>query len=107
MFEERLEAIRETVPSAKFSLLKLSPKLRTLILTIASGERIHPEIVRMQLGNFVKVLVLRAAVFTIPSKAEGLRVQSSEIHVGVPGVGKGVIFCFQIVIGMYILFSHF
>ena len=74
------------MPSAKFFKLKLRPKLRTLILTIASGERIRPEIVRMQLGNFVKVLVLRAAV------AEGLRVQSSEIHVGVPGVGKGVIF---------------
>ena len=95
------------MPSAKFFKLKLRPKLRTLILTIASGERIRPEIVRMQLGNFVKVLVLRAAVFTIPSKAEGLRVQSSEIHVGVPGVGKGVIFKFQIVNTYNLLFSCF
>ena len=44
----------------------------------------------MQLGVFVKSAALRAEVFSITSKAEGLRLQSSEILVASPGVGKGL-----------------
>ena len=41
------------------------------------------EEVRMQLGVFVKSAALRATVYTIPSKEKGLRLQSSEVHIGV------------------------
>ena len=44
----------------------------------------------MQLGVFVKSGVMNAEVFTIPTKQVGLRVQSSEVHIAVPGVGKGM-----------------
>ena len=69
---------------------KLRPKVRTFLLRIAAGESVHPEIVRMQMGVFVKSAVLRAEVFSIPTKIEGLRMQSSEVHIGAPGVGKGL-----------------
>ena len=70
--------------------MKLRPKLRSLLLTIASGEAIHPEIIRMQLGVFVKSAALRAEILTIPEKEHGLRMQSSEVHIGHPGCGKGL-----------------
>ena len=44
----------------------------------------------MLLGVFVKSAVLRASVLTIPSRADGLRIQSSEVHIAVPGAGKGL-----------------
>ena len=44
VFENQLEKVRDSQPSAKFTLLKLRPKLRSLLLTIASGEAIHPEL---------------------------------------------------------------
>ena len=70
---------------------KLRAKVRTFLLRIAAGESVHPEVIRMQLGVFVKsAAALRAEVFTIPSKVKGLRLQSSEVHIGVPGVGKGL-----------------
>ena len=37
----------------------------------------------MQLGVFVKSAALCATVYTIPSKEKGLRLQSSEVHIGV------------------------
>ena len=40
------------------------------------------------MGIFVKSAVLRAEVFIIPTKNEGLRMQSSEVHIGAPGVGN-------------------
>ena len=76
--------------TAQYSLSKVRSKVRTFLLKIAAGEYIHPEIVRMQMGVFVKSAILRAEVFTIPSKTVGLRVQSSEVHIGAPGVGKGM-----------------
>ena len=60
------------------------------MLAVAAGDAIHPEIVRMQLGVFVKSAVLNAEVYTMPEKECGLRVQSSEVHIAVPGVGKGM-----------------
>ena len=89
-FERNLENICRDQPSAKYSLINLRPKLRSLILKIAAGERIHPEIIRTWLGVFVKSAVLRAEVFTIPTKEEGLRTQSSEVHIACSGVGKGL-----------------
>ena len=44
----------------------------------------------MVLGVIVKSAVLRASVFTMPSKTTGLRIQSSEVHIAVPGAGKGL-----------------
>ena len=69
----------------------LRPNIRKVLLAVAAGESVHPEVIRMQLGVFVKsAAALRAEVFTIPSKVKGLRLQSSEVHIGVPGVGKGL-----------------
>ena len=89
-FESSLEKIHGESSSAEFALLKLRPALRSFLLAVAAGEAIHPELVRMQLGVFVKSAVLRAQVFVIPCKADGLRLQSSEIHIASPGVGKGL-----------------
>lgn len=89
-FEESLEKLHGNFSSAEFALRYLRPKMRRLLVAIAAGEAIHPEIVRMQLGIFVKSAVLRAEVYTIPTKLRGLRIQSSEVHIGVPGVGKGL-----------------
>ena len=58
-------------------------------MKIAAGERIPPEYVRVVLAGCLKVAALRAVVFTIPSKGRGLRVQTTDIILGEPGVGKG------------------
>ena len=63
-----------------------------MLLKIAAGERIPPEYVRVVLAGCVKVAALRAEVFTIPSKRRGLRVQTTDIILGEPGVGKGSAF---------------
>ena len=89
-FESNLEAMFGNISSAQYCLSKLRPKVRTYLLAVAAGEAIHPEIVRMQMGTFVKSAVLRAQVFTIPTKVDGLRIQSTEVHIGAPGVGKGL-----------------
>ena len=60
-----------------------------MLLKIAAGERITPEYVRVVLSGCLKVAALRAVVFTIPSKSRGLRVQTTDIILGEPGVGKG------------------
>ena len=92
-FELALEKVHGEKSSAEFSISYLRPNIRSFLLAVAAGEGVNPEIVRMQLGAFVKSGVLNAEVFTIPTKQRGLRVQSSEVHIGVPGVGKGMGCC--------------
>ena len=67
----------------------LRPMVRGLLLTVAAGERIPPEFVRVALGGCLKVGALKTVVYTMPSKAEGLRIQHSDVILGEPGVGKG------------------
>ena len=59
------------------------------MLKVAAGERIPPEFIRIALSGCLKVSCLKATVFTIPSKSKGLRIQTSDIILGEPGVGKG------------------
>ena len=68
----------------------LRPRVRSSFLQIAVGERIHPEILRLNLSSCVKAACLKAVVYTMPSKADGLRVQSSDVLLGDPGLGKGL-----------------
>ena len=89
-FEIALEKIHGEKSSAEYPQTYLRPNIRSLLLAVAAGEAIHPEIVRMQLGVFVKSGVLNGEVFTIPTKQTGLRIQSSEVLIAVPGVGKGL-----------------
>ena len=63
--------------------------MRGLLLKVSAGERLPPEFIRVVLGGCLKVACLRTVVFTIPSKEEGLRIQTSDIILGEPGVGKG------------------
>ena len=70
----------------------LCPKVRALLLRVSAGERIPPEFVRIALSGCLKVAVLKALVKIIPSRAKGLRVQTSDIVFGEPGVGKGQAF---------------
>ena len=44
------------------------------------------------LAGCLKLAALKTVVFTIPSKERGLRIQSSDIILGEPGVGKGQAF---------------
>ena len=74
---------------AKYSVKYLRPTVRALLLKVAAGERIPPEFVRVALTGCLKVAVLKAVVNTIPSKDKGLRIQTSDIVFGEPGVGKG------------------
>ena len=60
--------------------------MRAVLLKVAGGERIPPEFVRAVLAGCLKVGVLNATVFTMPSKSRGL---TSDIILGKPGVGKG------------------
>ena len=78
--------------SAKYSLQYLRPTVRGLIFAVSAGERIPPEFVRVVLSGCLKVAALRTVVFTIPSKEKGLRIQTSDIILGEPGVGKGQAF---------------
>ena len=70
----------------------MRPSVRAVLLKIAAGERIPPEFVRIVLAGCLKVASLKADVFTIPTKEEGLRIQKSDIILGEPGVGKGQAF---------------
>ena len=76
--EETLEMIHGDI-SVEYVLRNLRPNIRKVIIAITAGEAVHPEVVRMQLGVFVKSAALRATVYTIPSKEKGLRLQSSEV----------------------------
>ena len=86
---ESLIKLRGDEPCAKWSLKYLRPSVRALLMKVTAGERLPPELVRVVLSGCVKVAALRTVVFTIPTKAEGLRIQSSDIILGEPGVGKG------------------
>ena len=66
--ESSLVDIFGNISTVQYCLSKLRPKLSTFLLRIAAGESVHPEIVRMQMGIFVKSAVLRAEVFTILEK---------------------------------------
>ena len=59
---------------------------------VLSPYHFRPIIIGRFLAGCVKVAVLRAMVFTIPSKRRGLRVQTTDIILGEPGVGKGTAF---------------
>ena len=72
--------------------MHLRPKVRALLLRVSAGERIPPEFVRIALSGCLKVAVLKGLVNTIPSKAKELRVQTTDIVLGEPGVGKGQAF---------------
>ena len=89
-FSDGLVSIRKDISSARFSLQYLRPRIRAVLLQIAAGERIHPEIVRINLSSCVKLACLKAVVFTIPSKKKGLRMQTSDVFFGDPGLGKGL-----------------
>ena len=67
----------------------LRPSVRAVLLKVAAGERFPPEFVRVVLSGCLKVGSLNATVYTIPSKSKGLRIQTSAIILGEPGVGKG------------------
>ena len=64
--------------------------MRSVLLKVAGGEGVHPEIVRVNLSSCVKLACLRAVVYTIPTKSKGLRIQSSDLVLGEPGLGKGL-----------------
>ena len=66
--------------------------MRALLIKVAGGERIPPEFIRVALAGCLKVACLRAVVKTIPTKEKGLRIQTSDIVFGEPGVGKGQAF---------------
>ena len=66
--------------------------MRALLIKVAAGERIPPEFIRVALAGCLKVACLRTVVKTIPTKEKGLRIQSSDIVFGEPGVGKGQAF---------------
>ena len=89
-FTGNLKAIAEDRCSARFSVEYLRPKVRSVLLKVAGGEGVHPEFVRVNLSACVKLACLRAVVYTIPTKSKGLRVQSSDVILGEPGLGKGL-----------------
>ena len=68
--------------------------MRAVLLKVAGGERIPPEFVRAVLAGCLKVGALNATVFTMPSKSRGLRIQTSDIILGEPGVRKRDIRCY-------------
>ena len=87
-----LEEMRDEQSSAKYSFQFLRPSVRGLLLSVSVGGRIPPEFVRVVISGCLKVAGLRTVVFTIPSKEKGLRIQTSDIILGEPGVGKGQAF---------------
>ena len=89
---ESLRRIRNNEASAKYAVQHLRPSVRSVILSISAGERIPPEYVRVVLSGCLKLGALKTVVFTIPSKARGLRIQSSDVILDEPGVGKGQAF---------------
>ena len=66
--------------------------MRALLLKVAAGERIPPEFGRIVLAGCLKAGSLKSVVKTIPSKEKGLRIQTSDVVFGEPGVGKGQAF---------------
>ena len=86
---ESLSSMRDDNSSAKYSVQYLRPSVRGVILNISARERIPPEYARAVLAGCLKLGALKTVVFTIPTKDRGLRIQSSDILFGEPGVGKG------------------
>ena len=84
--------MRGDLLGAHYALKYLRPVVRGMIFAISAGERIPPEFIRVVLAGCLKVGALKTVVYTIPSKEEGLRIQSSDIILGEPGVGKGQAF---------------
>ena len=66
--------------------------MRGLLLKVSAGERLPADFIQVVLGGCLKVACLRIVVFTILSKEEGLRIQTSDIILGEAGVGKGQAF---------------
>ena len=89
-FSNTLRDLAKPHSSARFSVEYLRPEVRGVLLAVAAGEGIHPEIVRVNLAGCLKLAALRAVVYTIPSKTRGLRIQSSDVFLGEPGIGKGL-----------------
>ena len=87
-----LNSMRGDMTCAEYSIKYLRPIVRGMILNISSGARIIPEFIRVVLSGCLKVAALKAVVHTLPSKAKGLRIQSSDIILGEPGLGKGQAF---------------
>ena len=87
--QDSFRKLRGDEPCAKWSLKYLRPSVRALIMKVTAGVRFPPELIRIVLSGCVKVAALRSVVYTIPTKAEGLRIQTSDIILGEPGVGKG------------------
>ena len=46
--ESSLEDVFGNISTVQYCLSKLRPKARTILLRIAAGESVHPEIVRMR-----------------------------------------------------------
>ena len=86
---QRLQELRNGDSSAKFALKFLRPAVRGMLLSVAAGERIPPEFIRVVLSGCLKVASLSAVVYTIPSKPKGLRIETTDFIFGEPGVGKG------------------
>ena len=86
--------------SARFSVEYLRPEVRGVLVAVAAGEGIHPEIVRVNLAGCLKLAALRVVVFTIPSKARGLRIQSSDV-LSVNQVSVRVLGCSSVMIFLY------
>ena len=84
-----LNSMLGNITLAEYSIKYPRPIVRGMILNISSGERILPEFIRVVLSGCLKAAALKAVVHTIFSKAKGLRIQSSDIILGEPCVGKG------------------
>ena len=89
-FKNSLASIDGDKNSCYKSLEPYRPCVRAVLLQVAAGEGIHPEFVRVNLAGCVKSAALRATVYTIPTKSKGLRIQSSDVVLGEPGIGKGL-----------------
>ena len=89
-FATRLNSLLGEHSSARHAVQYLRPRVRQVLLRLAGGDGIHPEIGRIILASCVKVGALRAEIYTKPNKQDGLRIQSSEVFLGEPGIGKGL-----------------
>ena len=89
-FAKSLNSLLGEHSSARHAVQYLRPRVRQVLLRLAGGEGIHPEIGRIILSSCVKVGALRAEIYTKPKKQDGLRIQSSEVFLGEPGIRKGL-----------------
>ena len=94
---QSLETLRNNESCAKYALKFLRPAVRGMILSVAAGERITPEFIRVVLSGCLKIASLRAVVYTIPPKRKGLRIQPTDIILGEPGEGNPLYFMGSVV----------